>query len=97
MLATDVEPVTDWIDLPPFETVPNITVEMTSDSVEIQGFAHDIVQDFMRCSPSELYAIALAIKAEVRPGEPPRLDIIQIRTHNKVYIFKVRCIISFLH
>jgi hypothetical protein len=48
-----------------------------------------ILQDFSQTPQSQLYLIALAIKAEIFPERPPHLDIIQLRTWNKIYVFKV--------
>ncbi|KAJ7929791.1 hypothetical protein B0H13DRAFT_2537803 [Mycena leptocephala] len=87
-LTKNVVPVTNWTDLPPFQTSSGIPTISVADSMEIEAAAHEILQDFSQTPQSQLYLIALAIKAENFPERPPRLDIIQFRTWNKIYVFK---------
>jgi hypothetical protein len=62
-----------------------------SDSMEIEAAAHEILQDFWdHSSQSQLYLIALAIKAEDHSSATPHLYVIQCRTRNKIYSFKVQ-------
>ncbi|KAJ6610745.1 hypothetical protein B0H10DRAFT_2224787 [Mycena sp. CBHHK59/15] len=93
-LNENVVLVTDWTDLPPFQLTPGIQTFFVSDSMEMEAAAHEILQDFGHPTQSQLYLVALAINAEHCPGEPPRLHIIQFRTQNKVYVFKVSSLTS---
>ncbi|KAJ7444452.1 hypothetical protein FB451DRAFT_1189544 [Mycena latifolia] len=79
-LAKDVEPITDWTDLPPFEKTPDVATSIFSDSMAIEEITNDIVAEVLTgSSSSELSLIAIAIKTEQKPGEPAHLDIIQVR------------------
>ncbi|KAJ7789272.1 hypothetical protein B0H14DRAFT_3162135 [Mycena olivaceomarginata] len=89
--AKNVVPVTDWTDYPHFQMSLDIPTVSISDSMEIEVAAHEILQDFWDHSfQSQLYLITLAIKAEHRSGATPHLHVIQCRTRNKSYSFKVR-------
>ncbi|KAK7017601.1 hypothetical protein R3P38DRAFT_3559537 [Favolaschia claudopus] len=90
-MTLNVVPVTEWTDLPRFAVQPNIATVLVSDSIQIEDAANEILQDFFGySSPSQLYLVALAIKSEQRAGELPQLHFIQLRTRNKIYIFKAR-------
>ncbi|KAK7008390.1 hypothetical protein R3P38DRAFT_3590324, partial [Favolaschia claudopus] len=90
-MTLNVVPVTEWTDLPRFAVQPNIATVLVSDSIQIEDAANEILHDFFGySSPSQLYLVALAIKSEQRAGELPRLHFIQLRTRNKIYIFKAR-------
>jgi hypothetical protein len=91
-LLKNVEPVTDWTDLPCFGRAQNVTTSFTSDSMVIEEWTADLLNEILTCvqgSPPELYLIALAIKTEQRPGEAPKLHMIQLRTPNKILVLKV--------
>ncbi|KAJ7797938.1 hypothetical protein B0H14DRAFT_2618393 [Mycena olivaceomarginata] len=90
ILYTDSPQVTDWTDYPHFQMSLDIPTVSISDSMEIEAAAHRILQDFWdHSSQSQLYLIALAIKAEHHSGATPHLHVIQCRTRNKSYSFKV--------
>lgn len=91
-MTKNVKPVTDWTDLPPFNSDPNVPTAAFSDSVAIEQISNDIIADVMAAasSSSPLSLIAIAIKTEQRAGEPPRLNVIQLRTKDKIFFFKVR-------
>ncbi|KAK7019948.1 hypothetical protein R3P38DRAFT_2536008 [Favolaschia claudopus] len=89
-MTLNVVPVTDWAALPAFELTPGTVTVVASDSIQIEAAANEILQDFFaRTSPSELYLVVFAIKAEPHPADRPRIHFLQIRTRNKIYIFKV--------
>ena len=82
--------MTEWTDLPPFNRTPNVQIAIVSDSIAIDQLANDIVADVIAAaSTSQLFLVALAIKTERRVGEPASLHIIQLRTKDRIYIFKV--------
>lgn len=87
-LIKDVEPITQWTDLPVLETSPGVPTTIVSDSIEIEDEASDILADIMAPSPS-LSLIALAIKTRQRKEGPPCLEIIQLRTQDKIAVFEV--------
>ncbi|KAJ7847219.1 hypothetical protein B0H14DRAFT_3138560 [Mycena olivaceomarginata] len=98
ILYTDSPQVTDWTDYPHFQMSLDIPTVSISDSMEIEAAAHEILQDFWNhSSQSQLYLIALAIKAEHRSGATPHLHVIQCRTRNKSYSFKVTGLTSPSH
>lgn len=58
----------------------------------IEEWAADLLAEILtriHASPPELYLIAFAIKTEQRPGELPRVHMIQLRTPDKIFVFKV--------
>jgi hypothetical protein len=57
--------------------------------MDIEEAASDILADVMSQS-SQLSLVALAIKTQQHPGEPPHLQIIQLRTKDKIVVFDVR-------
>ncbi|KAJ7734018.1 hypothetical protein DFH07DRAFT_944774 [Mycena maculata] len=97
-LCKDVEQVTAWSDLPPFIRDSQILAATLCESVEISNSASDILQDIIAPTvSSQLLLVAVAIKAEQRIGKPPRLDIIQLRTKDRIYVFKVTALNSRSH
>jgi len=96
-LAKDVEPITNWTDLPLFQRPSDVVANFASDSMIIEEFAGDLLQDILprvQAYPPQLYLIAVAIKTEQKPGELPRLHFIQLRTSHKIYVFKVRQLLA---
>lgn len=91
-LAYNVVPVDNWTDLAPFERSSETPTTIVSDSSNIEDAASEVLGDVLNVpsSFSQLHLVALAIKTEQRAGESPRLDIIQLRTKDKIYIFKAR-------
>jgi hypothetical protein len=91
-LTRNVVPIHDWTDLPCFERSPETPTTVVSDSIDIEEVASDLLEHFMAVPlpSSQLHLVALAVKMEQRPGESPRLDIIQLRTRDKIHIFKVQ-------
>ncbi|KAK6971914.1 hypothetical protein R3P38DRAFT_2586309, partial [Favolaschia claudopus] len=74
-MTLNVVPVTQWTDLPPFRSDPNTITVSVSDSIHIEEAANEILQNLFSCaSPSQLYPIALAIKAEHCADELSRLQ-----------------------
>jgi hypothetical protein len=58
--------------------------------MDIESMSNDILIDVGAADlSSQLYLVALAIKTEQLPGERVRLDVIQLRTKDKIYVFKV--------
>ncbi|KAJ7141481.1 hypothetical protein C8R44DRAFT_727065 [Mycena epipterygia] len=97
-LTKDVEPVTNWSDLLSFSRTLDIAVASCSDSMTIEKLSSDILVDFASAqSSSQLYLLALAIKTEQKPGDPTSLHIIQLRTNDNIYIFKVPALTSRSH
>ncbi|KAJ7673572.1 hypothetical protein B0H14DRAFT_3687689 [Mycena olivaceomarginata] len=97
-LTKNVEPVTEWSDLPPFIRAPGVVTVSISDSMDIESMSNDILIDVGAADlSSQLYLVALAIKTEQLPGERVRLDIIQLRTKDKIYVFKVTALTSRSH
>ncbi|KAJ7804450.1 hypothetical protein B0H14DRAFT_3883426 [Mycena olivaceomarginata] len=92
-LIKDVEPITQWTDLPVLETSPGVPTTIVSDSIEIEDEASDILADIMAPSPS-LSLIALAIKTRQPKEGPPCLEIIQLRTQDKIAVFEVLALTS---
>jgi hypothetical protein len=89
----NIEPVTNWTDLPRFERSPDILTAVTSDSIEIENMTNYVLADVLKQAqtvPPQLYLLALSIKTEQKPGEQPHLYFINLRTPNKIYAFKVR-------
>ncbi|KAJ6470658.1 hypothetical protein C8R47DRAFT_1148854 [Mycena vitilis] len=94
-LTKNVVPVTDWTDYPPFQVSSDIPAVSVSDSMDMEAAANEILQDFFAHSrESQLYLIVLAIKAENPPGKAAHLHVIQFRTRNKIYSFKVSTLTS---
>ncbi|KAJ6489576.1 hypothetical protein C8R47DRAFT_1124811 [Mycena vitilis] len=94
-LLQNVQPVTDWTDLPRFERTKNIPTALISDSLIIEEKANEILADALNgISLSQLYLVAVCIKTEQRMGERPRVDIIQLRTKEGIYTFKVTALTS---
>ncbi|KAJ7889507.1 hypothetical protein B0H14DRAFT_3709849 [Mycena olivaceomarginata] len=74
-----------------------VTVSI-SDSMGIESMSNDILIDVGAADlSSQLYLVALAIKTEQLPGERVRLDVIQLRTKDKIYVFKVTALTSRSH
>ncbi|KAJ7747954.1 hypothetical protein DFH07DRAFT_775902 [Mycena maculata] len=97
-LLKDVQPVTDWTDLPPFECTLDIPTAVISDSVAIEEITHDVLADLIPAASSpQFHPIALAIKTENCAGKPAPLDIIQIRTKDKNFVLKVTALTSRSH
>ncbi|KAJ6482041.1 hypothetical protein C8R47DRAFT_1283386 [Mycena vitilis] len=90
-LSHNVVAVNAWTDLPPFVRCQGIQTVIVSDSVDIENAASDVLEDLVNVSSSSspLYLVAIAIKTDQHPGEPVRLDIIQLRTQDKIYVFRV--------
>lgn len=88
-LTLNVEPVTDWTDLPTFAREANILSTITSDSVVIENQMNELLDDVSIGSLSQLYLVALAIKTRQTVGSPVCLDMIQLRTKNRIYALKV--------
>ncbi|KAJ7846209.1 hypothetical protein B0H14DRAFT_3681514 [Mycena olivaceomarginata] len=90
-LTRNVVPIHDWTDLPCFERSPETPTIIASDSIDIEEAASDLLEDFtaVPLPSSQLHLVVLAVKTEQLPGQSPRLDIIQLRTKNKIHIFKV--------
>jgi hypothetical protein len=88
-LTRDVEPITDWTDLPRFDRSSEIPVTSLSDSMAIDDAAHDLLRDLIT-PDSRLAVVVLAVKTYQPANEKPRLEIIQLRTHHKIVIFKVQ-------
>ncbi|KAJ6490305.1 hypothetical protein C8R47DRAFT_1273319 [Mycena vitilis] len=94
-LLQNVQPVTDWTDLPRFERTPLIPTALISDSFSIEQKASEILADALHgISLSQLYLVAVSIKTEQRTNQPLRVDIIQLRTKESVYAFKVSALTS---
>jgi len=94
-LTKNVEPVTEWSDLPCFYRTPDCPTEFSDDSILIEEMANDILVEVAKQAPhSPLYLVVLAIKTEKLPGEPPHLDFIQLRTKDRIYAFKVSSLCS---
>lgn len=92
-LTLNVEPVTDWTDLLRFERTADIPTAVLSDSILIEAAANDVLGQVLNESTlAQLHVVAVDIKVEERPGEPPRLDVIQLRTKDNIYVFQVRAI-----
>ncbi|KAJ7886129.1 hypothetical protein B0H14DRAFT_2563454 [Mycena olivaceomarginata] len=90
-LTKNVEPVT----LPPFIWAPGVVTISISDSMDIESMSNDILIDVGAADlSSQLYLVALAIKTEQLPGERVRLDVIQLRTKDKIDVFKVTALTS---
>ncbi|KAJ7151286.1 hypothetical protein C8R43DRAFT_951101 [Mycena crocata] len=89
-LARNVQPVTDWTDLPRFEKTMTVPVALITDPILIDDSASDILADALNSiSSSQLSLVAVSIKTEQSAGKPPRLDVIQLRTREGIYCFKV--------
>ncbi|KAF8174707.1 hypothetical protein K438DRAFT_1848844 [Mycena galopus ATCC 62051] len=90
-LVHNVVPVNDWTDLTPFGRCSETPTTIVSDSVDIENAASEVLGDLLdvTSSSSRLYLVAITIKTDQHPGEPPRLDIIQLRTQDKIYVFQV--------
>ncbi|KAJ7813617.1 hypothetical protein B0H14DRAFT_3149769 [Mycena olivaceomarginata] len=68
-LTKNVEPVTEWSDLPPFIRAPGVVTVSISDSMDIESMSNDILIDVGAADlSSQLYLVALAIKTEQLPG-----------------------------
>ncbi|KAJ7474233.1 hypothetical protein FB451DRAFT_1398222 [Mycena latifolia] len=92
-LTKNVEPITAWTDLPPFTLSSEISTAFLSDSMEIEEAANDVLLD-AAAPGSQLSLVALAIKTEQRADGPPCLEIIQLRTRNKIIVFEVTALTS---
>ncbi|KAJ7189529.1 hypothetical protein GGX14DRAFT_609136 [Mycena pura] len=92
-LVRDVEPITQWTDLPVLETTPGIPATIVSDSMQIEDEASDILADILTPT-SSLSLIVLAIKTCQREDGPPRLEIIQLRTQDRITVFEVSALTS---
>ncbi|KAJ6607327.1 hypothetical protein B0H10DRAFT_2072345, partial [Mycena sp. CBHHK59/15] len=92
-LIKDVEPITEWTDLPTFEPSSGIPTTIVSDSMEIEDEANDILVDIVTPT-TPLSLVALAIKTQQRKDGPPRLEIIQLRTQDKIVVFEVAALTS---
>ncbi|KAJ7875171.1 hypothetical protein B0H14DRAFT_2568940 [Mycena olivaceomarginata] len=69
-----------------------------SDSVAIENHMNDALTDLIpTASSSQLSLVALAIKTQQRDGQPDCLDIIQLRTQDKIYILKITALTSRSH
>ncbi|KAJ7159340.1 hypothetical protein C8R43DRAFT_948269 [Mycena crocata] len=93
--ARNVQPVTDWADLPCFERTVDIPTVLVSDSLLIEEGASDILADVLNsiCA-SQLYLVAIGIKTEQLPGKPLCVDVIQLRTKQGIYCFEVTALAS---
>ncbi|KAJ7852387.1 hypothetical protein B0H14DRAFT_3137162 [Mycena olivaceomarginata] len=60
-LTRDVEPITDWTDLPRFDRSSEIPVTSLSDSMAIDDAAHDLLRDLIT-PDSRLAVVALTVK-----------------------------------
>ncbi|KAJ7738873.1 hypothetical protein DFH07DRAFT_778935 [Mycena maculata] len=97
-LLKDVQTVTDWTDLPPFECTLDIPTAVISDSMAIEEITHDVLADLIPAASSpQFHPTALAIKRENCAGKPAPLDIIQIRTKDKNFVMKVTALTSRSH
>ena len=94
-LLRNVQPVTEWIDLPRFARTMDITTALASDSPTIEDKASEILDDTLSgISTSKLSLVVVSIKSEQRLGESPRVDMVQLRTKDGIYIFTVQDICS---
>ncbi|KAJ7707928.1 hypothetical protein B0H16DRAFT_1824162 [Mycena metata] len=90
-LTKNVVPVTQYTDLPPLTRNPDTPTTLVSNSMDIEDTANSLLEELghIPSSSSQLHVVALSIKTEQRPGESLRLDMIQLRTANRICVFKV--------
>lgn len=90
-LTKNVVPVTQYTDLPPLTRNPDTPTTLVSNSMDIEDTANSLLEELghVPSSSSQLHVVALSIKTEQRPGESLRLDMIQLRTANRICVFKV--------
>ncbi|KAJ6557976.1 hypothetical protein B0H19DRAFT_1291330 [Mycena capillaripes] len=94
-LLQNVQPVTKWSDLPRFCRTVDVCATLSSDSFLIEEKASEILADALNgISLSQLYLVAVCIKATQSTGERPHIDIIQLRTKEGIYSFKVTALTS---
>ena len=89
-LKKNVEPVTDWSNFPAFNRT-TVAAAALSDSMAIEEISNDILRDAQATdSSSQLYLVALGIKTEQLSGQKPRIDIVELRTKDKINLFKAQ-------
>jgi hypothetical protein len=87
-LTKDVEPITEWTNLPAFPRNSEIIAAFLTDSMEIEEAASDILSDII--APPQFSPVALAIKTGQDANKQPHLEIIQLRTRDKIIVFQVK-------
>lgn len=88
-LREDVEHVTIYSSLPALVLSQGVPFEFARDSQSIQSACAEIVSAANQLEQSAHFLIAVAIKSNNNTGPAAKLDIIQIRTSNKIYILQV--------
>ncbi|KAJ7872089.1 hypothetical protein B0H13DRAFT_2280300 [Mycena leptocephala] len=88
----DVEPITEWTNLPAFPRNSEIIAAFLTDSMEIEEAASDILSDII--APPQFSPVALAIKTGQDANKQPHLEIIQLRTRDKIIVFEVSALTS---
>ena len=84
-LTQDVEHVTLFTDLPPFQCSDNtITTQFTNDTFLMNSLCDDILEK-AKASPSQLHVMAIAIQSNASMG----IDAIQLRTPSSNIVFRV--------
>ncbi|KAJ7911220.1 hypothetical protein B0H13DRAFT_1875973 [Mycena leptocephala] len=83
-LTKDVEPITEWTNLPAFPRNSEIIAAFLTDSMEIEEAASDILSDII--APPQFSPVALAIKTGQDANKQPHLEIIQLRTRDKIIV-----------
>ncbi|KAJ7909937.1 hypothetical protein B0H13DRAFT_2272705 [Mycena leptocephala] len=91
-LTKDVEPITEWTNLPAFPRNSEIIAAFLTDSMEIEEAASDILSDII--APPQFSPVALAIKTGQDANKQPHLEIIQLRTRDKIIVFQVSALTS---
>jgi hypothetical protein len=84
-LTQDVEHVTLFTDLPPFQRLDNtVMTQFTNDTFLMDLLCDDILET-ANASPSQLHVVAFAIQSNGSTG----IDAIQLRTSSSNIVFRV--------
>ncbi|KAF9011526.1 hypothetical protein BDZ89DRAFT_1167480 [Hymenopellis radicata] len=89
-LANNVQHVSTWTDLPPLQRTPDVLVDFCSYSIAMEELADEVLNEATSAiRAGGIYILGLAIKYHLSKERKPQLDVIQLRTQNRVLIFKV--------
>ncbi|KAF9037406.1 hypothetical protein BDZ89DRAFT_1011046 [Hymenopellis radicata] len=98
-LAENVRHISTWTDLSPLQRTPttNVSFDFCSYSIVMDDLAAEILSEATATHAGSIYVLGFAIKYHLSPDGTPELDVIQLRTSNRVVVFQVSAFKSRSH
>ncbi|KAF9052488.1 hypothetical protein BDZ89DRAFT_1032535 [Hymenopellis radicata] len=98
-LAENVRHISTWTDLSQLQRTPttNVSFDFCSYSIVMDDLAAEILSEATATHAGSIYVLGFAIKYHLSPDGTPELDVIQLRTSNRVVVFQVSAFKSRSH